>query len=105
MANEGIHFICSESLGSEFIDCLPQRVLFQIRISNRFTLKTEFEWVSLPVINCDNTGDVKCPLKHSCGLAAVFLGCNTVQSLQCVLGINTQKKHFQEIDMRCGKIQ
>lgn len=81
MANERTHFICSESLGSEFIDCIPQRVLIQIRISNRFTLKTEFELVSLPVINCDNTGDVKCPLKHSCRLAAVLMGCTVVQSL------------------------
>jgi len=50
-------------------------ILFQIRISNGFTLKTEFELVSFPVINCDNTGDVECPLKHSCRLAAAFLGC------------------------------
>lgn len=84
-AYKGTHFIFSESLGTEFIDCLPQRVLFQIRISNGFTLKTEFKMVSFPVINCDNTGDVECPLKYSCRLAAVFLACTTVQSLQCAL--------------------
>lgn len=81
MAKEGTHFVCSESLVSEFIDCLPQRVLFRIRISNGFILKTEFELVSLPVINSDNTGDAECPLKHSCRLTSVFLGCTTVQSL------------------------